>query len=65
MELCIYCNKPMVLATESRGYRTYRCKMGCPCYRSVEMSAQKPDNASSALPAQMNLRSAQREVVTV
>lgn len=63
-ELCIYCNKPMVIATESRGYRTLRCSRGCQCYRSIEIAVLKPETASSADVAK-NLMNSQPVVVTV
>lgn len=37
MGACEDCGSPMVLATESRGYQTYRCKRGCSCYKFVEI----------------------------
>ena len=37
---CQYCHAPMVLATESRGFRTYRCKRGCTDYRHEEIPAR-------------------------
>jgi hypothetical protein len=42
METCIYCNKPMVVATEGRGFITYRCGHGCPCHRHIETGTNKP-----------------------
>ena len=37
---CLFCQAPMVLATESRGFRTYRCKRGCSDYRHEEIAVR-------------------------
>lgn len=37
---CFFCNAPLVLATESRGLKTYRCSRGCDDYQYEEIGAQ-------------------------
>ena len=37
---CIFCHAKMVLATESRGFRTYRCSRGCADYQYEEINAR-------------------------
>ena len=40
---CLFCHAPMILATESRGYQTYRCKRGCDyhLYQEIVQTVEK------------------------
>ena len=40
---CLFCQAPMILATESRGYQTYRCKRGCDyhLYQEIVQTVEK------------------------
>ena len=48
---CHLCQSPMSLATESRGYKTYRCRKGCNYYQYIEMTAPIVNVNSISQPA--------------
>ena len=62
---CQYCHAPMVLATESRGFRTYRCKRGCTDYRHEEIPARPAAPTISAGIIQSGLPENRQSVQTV
>lgn len=43
---CIFCHAPMILATESRGYKTYRCKRGCDYHLHQEIAPAADANSN-------------------
>ena len=45
---CGYCHSKRVLATESRGFRTYRCKRGCSDYQHEEINARPAEPTISS-----------------
>ena len=43
---CIFCQAKMILATESRGYKTYRCKRGCDYHVHIEIDMKNPNRTT-------------------
>ena len=41
---CLFCHAQMTLATESRGYKTYRCKRGCDYHLHQEIAQTAPES---------------------
>ena len=50
--VCIFCHAKMVLATESRGFKTYRCSRGCADYQYEEIGvlAAEPTTSNGITP---------------
>lgn len=43
---CLFCQAKMILATESRGYKTYRCKRGCDYHVHQEIAPAVDKNSN-------------------
>lgn len=49
---CLFCQAPMILATESRGYKTYRCKRGCEYHLHQEIVPAAVTNSTGTIPSE-------------